>query len=338
METQKRIFIKLRFKKLLPLQFIQQIKMKLLENDCIRSGSSIGISLIVHVLAIAVYFGIATFDKPKEPPIREISFVDLTETREVVKKIKKKNRVKIRKIEEPVLTTSIKIENNNKVTDFLNSKKRLYLDREKKQAPINLKKHISLANSSLPVKDVLRISPAKGKRRDKQVSFPAQINLNHNKKVKLASMKHGRTGIIIKKASHSAIVLNKKKLFPDKEKKVIKLDKKTSLERKEDVFAMLKETKTIITGQLANRKAINQVVPKFPLWAKKQGVGATISLYFTVMENGVVKENVVIERTSGSRDWDRLVIEALKKWKFVPLNKKGIRLDQSGIVTFQFVI
>ena len=56
------------------------------------------------------------------------------------------------------------------------------------------------------------------------------------------------------------------------------------------------------------------------------------------MENGNVKENVIVERTSGSSDWDQLVIQSLKKWKFIALNNSGIRNDQTGVITFQFVI
>jgi TonB family protein len=56
------------------------------------------------------------------------------------------------------------------------------------------------------------------------------------------------------------------------------------------------------------------------------------------MENGTVKENVIIERTSGSLQWDQMVIAALKNWEFVALPGKGLRQDQTGVITFQFVI
>ena len=108
--------------------------------------------------------------------------------------------------------------------------------------------------------------------------------------------------------------------------------------KKEENLLKPKETQTIITGALANRKVLKRVIPPFPRWAKIQGVGATISLRFTVMENGTVKENVIIERTSGSLQWDQMVISALKKWQFVPLKSGGLRQDQTGVITFQFVI
>ena len=83
---------------------------------------------------------------------------------------------------------------------------------------------------------------------------------------------------------------------------------------------------------------MDKVIPQFPYWAKNKGVGATISLRFTVMQNGVVKETVIVERTSGSLQWDQMVISALKKWTFVPLKSGGLRQDQTGVITFQFVI
>ena len=99
-----------------------------------------------------------------------------------------------------------------------------------------------------------------------------------------------------------------------------------------------KKTQTYITGPLANREIIDKTVPSFPLWAKAQGVGASISLRFTVMENGTVKENIIVERTSGSSEWDQLVVQSLKKWKFAALDQSDIRHDQTGMITFQFVI
>ena len=99
-----------------------------------------------------------------------------------------------------------------------------------------------------------------------------------------------------------------------------------------------KETQTIITGDLANREIVEKVIPQFPYWAKTKGVGATIALRFTVMQNGIVKETVIVEKTSGSLQWDQMVISALKKWKFVPITSGGLRQDQTGVITFQFVI
>ena len=107
---------------------------------------------------------------------------------------------------------------------------------------------------------------------------------------------------------------------------------------REKSFDLLKQTQTFISGQLANRQIISKKVPAFPVWAQHQGVGATISLRFTVMENGKVKENIIVERTSGSREWDRMVIEALRTWQFVALGNLDKRFDQTGVITFQFVI
>jgi TonB family protein len=92
-----------------------------------------------------------------------------------------------------------------------------------------------------------------------------------------------------------------------------------------------------ITGPLSSRRIVRKTIPAFPRWARKQGIGATISLQFAVMEDGTVKENVIVARTSGSKAWDDEVTKALKTWQFVPLKTQG-RTDQSGVITFQFVI
>lgn len=91
-----------------------------------------------------------------------------------------------------------------------------------------------------------------------------------------------------------------------------------------------------ISGPLGTRKVLEQVVPQFPGWARKKKISARISLQFSVMRDGLVKESVVVARTSGSNEWDHLVIAALLKWRFVPLDDTA-KKSQSGLITFQFV-
>ena len=51
-----------------------------------------------------------------------------------------------------------------------------------------------------------------------------------------------------------------------------------------------------------------------------------------------MKEIAIVQHTSGSSDWDQLVVKALKQWKFAALDKIDIRHDKTGVITFQFVI
>ncbi|MFH1378812.1 MAG: energy transducer TonB [bacterium] len=93
-----------------------------------------------------------------------------------------------------------------------------------------------------------------------------------------------------------------------------------------------------LSGPLSNRQIIKQVIPEYPEWAKKKGIMATVSLYFFVLHTGVVKDNIVIQRTSGYPLLDKTAMDALIQWKFAPLSKEQYGKEQWGIITFKFKI
>ena len=90
-----------------------------------------------------------------------------------------------------------------------------------------------------------------------------------------------------------------------------------------------------LVGPVADRPLVSYETPVYPEWAKKDGVEATVNLYFIVLPNGTVKENILIQKTSGFADFDDSAIEALKKWRFEPL-KGGATGEQWGSITFNF--
>ena len=92
-----------------------------------------------------------------------------------------------------------------------------------------------------------------------------------------------------------------------------------------------------IEGELAARTIKRQVNPIYPEWAKKQGIEATIRFRLTVLPNGLLKEDdLQIEQTSGYRELDRVVYDALIQWEFQPLPPEIPQGDQSGVITFSF--
>lgn len=93
-----------------------------------------------------------------------------------------------------------------------------------------------------------------------------------------------------------------------------------------------------LSGPLSNRRIIHQVIPPYPEWAKKKGIIARVSLYFFVLHTGQVKNNIVIQRTSGYPKLDKTAMEALIKWKFAPLPKSQYGKEQWGVITFKFKI
>jgi TonB family protein len=92
-----------------------------------------------------------------------------------------------------------------------------------------------------------------------------------------------------------------------------------------------------IEGQLAGRQVIRKVNPIYPDWAKKQGIEGAVKFQLTVLPNGLLKSDEIDpEQTSGYRELDRLVYDALIQWEFAPLPPGVVQENQSGVVTFTF--
>lgn len=123
------------------------------------------------------------------------------------------------------------------------------------------------------------------------------------------------------------------------------------LENKKDVAADIKTTAGLghigvagspegnptIEGELAARAIKRQVNPIYPDWAKKQGIEATVKFRLTVLPNGLLKEDdLELEQTSGYRELDRVVYDALIQWEFQPLDPNITQVNQSGEITFAF--
>lgn len=87
-----------------------------------------------------------------------------------------------------------------------------------------------------------------------------------------------------------------------------------------------------IKGPVAGRGILRSKDPTYPEWAERQGVKGKVVLKFWVLPGGEVS-NIELQRTSGWSDLDECAIEALKKWRFEPIEKKIV---QWGIIPFKF--
>jgi len=90
-----------------------------------------------------------------------------------------------------------------------------------------------------------------------------------------------------------------------------------------------------LVGPVADRPLVSYGKPAYPEWAKNDGVEASVNLYFIVLPNGKVKENILVQKTSGFSDFDMNAIDALQTWLFEPL-KGGETGEQWGSITFHF--
>ncbi len=90
-----------------------------------------------------------------------------------------------------------------------------------------------------------------------------------------------------------------------------------------------------LVGPVADRPVISYITPEYPEWAKRDGIEGSVTLYFIVRPNGWVKENVLVQKTSGFQDFDQKALVALMNWRFQPL-EGGATGEQWGSITFHF--
>ncbi len=90
-----------------------------------------------------------------------------------------------------------------------------------------------------------------------------------------------------------------------------------------------------LTGPVADRPLISFTKPEYPEWAKKEAVEGSVTIYFLVLPNGHIKENVMVQKTSGFGDFDENAINALLAWRFEPVEKSALG-EQWGTITFHY--
>ncbi|MDE2238075.1 MAG: TonB family protein, partial [Elusimicrobia bacterium] len=85
-----------------------------------------------------------------------------------------------------------------------------------------------------------------------------------------------------------------------------------------------------LEGPVADRKVAVYDIPKFPQWAKDEGVlDVSVAIRFWVDELGEVLPDMRVERSSGYGRLDLLAMRSLKRWRFVPAAARR----QWGVIT-----
>lgn len=88
-----------------------------------------------------------------------------------------------------------------------------------------------------------------------------------------------------------------------------------------------------IYGDAAARKLLHSQPPAYPRWAQAEGAKAVVTLSFTLMPDGTVRDNVSIESVTGQRDLAQYAVDAMKKFRFV---KSEDKKEQKGFAVFRF--
>lgn len=90
-----------------------------------------------------------------------------------------------------------------------------------------------------------------------------------------------------------------------------------------------------LAGPIADRPVLFYTLPVYPEWAKEEAVEGSVTLYFVVLPDGSVKENVLVQKTAGFGDFDENARAALRAWRFEAL-KGGRTGEQWGTITFHY--
>jgi TonB family protein len=90
-----------------------------------------------------------------------------------------------------------------------------------------------------------------------------------------------------------------------------------------------------LIGPVADRPLVTFSKPDYPEWAKREAVEGSVTIYFVVLPDGRIKENVMVEKTSGFADFDDNAVRALLAWRFEPIEKGGTG-EQWGTITFHY--
>jgi TonB family protein len=131
------------------------------------------------------------------------------------------------------------------------------------------------------------------------------------------------------KIEHQALDKPRKQVVPEK----------TKVEAEEAISApVVRGTNISIAGPISQRQILSKVLPKYPDWALARGISGAVMIRLWVMPDGTVKETMTIEQSSGYPELDQLVINSLRRWKFVPLDKSVVQEVQWGLITFRFCL
>jgi TonB family protein len=91
----------------------------------------------------------------------------------------------------------------------------------------------------------------------------------------------------------------------------------------------------LLEGPASDRPVVDSTLPQYPDWARRQAVEAAVTLHFTVLPDGRVREDVQVLKTGGFRDFDERAVAALRQWRFAAL-AGGDAGGQWGTITFRF--
>ncbi len=290
-----------------------------------RTRKFLGVSLVVHVLVLLwlmLYRSIA----PPPPALTEITWIDPVTIQPPAVKVTVNEPV--RRVEKRAAQPQQKPVHFVRKTEMNDFAPQPQTDRavdDKLRRKLNAMER----NVDQPMRIADLVTP-------KTVGQPSLASLPNEEEKSTETVKLSRresagerpVQLTRSKAVRPAPAMNLSKV---PEKKIVP----AKIEKADDATAQRIIDGARLVGPVADRGLKSYRLPAYPEWAKSDGVEATVKLYFVVLPNGNVKENILIQKTSGFQDFDRSAIESLLTWRFEPL-KGGQTGEQWGSITFNF--
>jgi hypothetical protein len=88
-----------------------------------------------------------------------------------------------------------------------------------------------------------------------------------------------------------------------------------------------------ISWDSGEREVLNDPLPEFPEGVTKDVV---LKIRLTVLPDGTLGSTLPLQK--GDATLETVTLQALKKWRFNPLEKSAPQVNQSGVIVFRFVL
>lgn len=316
--------------------------MKMFASDYNKKGTAISytFSTIVHVLILLL---ILNYQNSKRKALADYTLTEITMIQEI-----------------PDEQKPVKIEPPKKMFDFL---KQVIPIKQKAQIEVSKPQDIKLdkPKMEMPKMSALQMDKAKldikpamkaldldneiGKKSISPAQMQAQLALQQQQKLsavpqnKLNLTNNAPKSNFLPMAGKPMISADASRSTGVLKQSAFKLGQPTPEPKQKSLadenLNIPKKQALLIQGDIAGRKIQSAKKPGYPRWAQDQGIEAAVTLYFTVSPDGSVKENVMVEKTSGYTELDDQAKEALLQFKFEALS---IADDQTGYATFRFML
>lgn len=86
-------------------------------------------------------------------------------------------------------------------------------------------------------------------------------------------------------------------------------------------------TKATHLSTITDAKPIERVEPKYPMHQQRAGREGWTALSYVVETDGSVS-NIIVQKSSGYKDFDRSAVKAMKKWTYNPAMENGKAIQQ----------